>query len=417
MKFKKLGQATLVLAGAFAAAGLFTACNPVTIDFVYVTGSKADPGQVETFEIDRVTGALSQIGTIVSSGGTKPVSMAISQLYHNVYVLNQTSNNLVNFYVNNDGLLVQKNVYSLDAVGNMPVSVSTNNAATLLFVVSNYQPGCTTAVASAATCNGGSLAVFPMNSDGTLGNPIQNGSLSYWPVGINPTAVQSTPNWPVNSVTPFSAGTTGLHVFVSTYDPNAGLGYVYIFTSTTGGTLTPVSGSPELAGVKPSGMAIDPTSRFVYITDFAQNELIAYTIYSNGLLIPLINGPFKTGNEPSAVTIDPRGIFLEVTNELDNSVSAYEITLATGTPTAAVNSTGSQTNQTATAPVAVVIDPGFGRYVITANYLDNSTSSFLLNDSTGTLSPGPNAPYPTVALPTAVVSVPRGNHAIQVNQP
>ncbi len=416
MKFKKLGQATLVLAGAFAAAGLFTACNPVTIDFVYVTGSKAVPGQVETFEIDRVTGALSQIGTIISSGGNKPVSMAISQLYHDVYVVNQESNNLVNFYVNNDGLLVQKNVYSLASVGNMPVSVSTNNAATLLFVVSNYQPGCTTAITSAATCNGGSLAVFPMNSDGSLGSPIQNGSLSYWPVGINPTAVQSTPNWPVNGVTPL-AGTTGLHVFVSSYDPNAGLGYIYIFSSTTGGTLTPVAGSPELAGVKPSGMVVDPTSRFVYMTDFAQNQLIAYTIYSNGLLIPLINGPFRTGNEPSAIAIDPRGIFLEVTNELDNSVSAYEITLSTGTPTAAVNSTGSQINSTATAPVAVVIDPGFGRYVITANYLDNSASSFQLNDSTGTLASGPNAPYPCVALPTAVVSIPRGNHAIQINQP
>ncbi len=416
MKFKKLGQATLVLAGAFLAAGLFTACNPVTIDFVYVTGSKADPGQVEVFEIDRVSGALSQIGSIVSSGGTKPVSMAISLMYHNVYVLNQTSNNLVNFYVNNDGLLEQKNVYSLANVGASPVYVSTNNAATLLFVVSNYQPGCTTAIASASTCNGGALAVFPMNSDGTLGNPIQNGSLSYWPIGINPTSVQSTPNWPVNGVTPL-AGTTGLHVFVTTYDPTAGLGYVYSFSSTTGGTLTPVSGSPELAGVKPSGMVVDPTSRFVYITDFAQNELIAYTIYSNGLLIPLINGPFKTGNEPSAVAIDPRGIFLYVTNELDNSVSAYEITLSTGTPTAAVNSTGSQINATATAPVSVVIDPGFGRYVVTANYLDNSTSSFQINDSTGTLSAGPNGPYPSVALPTAVVSIPRGNHAIQVNQP
>ncbi len=416
MKFKKLGQATLVLAGALLAAGLFTACNPVTIDFVYVAGSKADPGQLEVFEIDRVSGALSQIGSIVPSGGTKPVSMAISQLYHNIYVINQTSNNLVEFYVDNDGLLHQKNTYSLANVGSSPVSVSTNNAATLLFVVSNYQPGCTTAISSAATCNGGSLAVFPMNSDGSLGNPIQNGNLSYWPVGINPTSVQSTANWPVNNVAPLS-GTTGLRVFVTSYDPTAGLGYIYSFSSTAAGALTPVNGSPELAGVKPSGMVIDPTSRFVYVTDFAQNELIAYTIESNGLLLPLINGPFKTGNEPSAVTMDPRGIFLYVTNELDNSVSAYAITLATGTPTAAVNTTGLQTNATATAPVAVVVDPGFGRYVITANYLDNSSTTFQINGSTGTLSPDQNGPYPTVASPTAVVSIPRGNHAIQVNQP
>ncbi len=417
MKFKKLGQATLVLASAFVAAGLFTACNPVTIDFVYVSGSKAVPGQVEVFEIDRVSGALSQIGTVVSSGGTNPVSMAISQLYHDIYVVNQGSNNLVELYVNNDGLLQQQNTYSLDSVGSMPVSVSTNNAATLLFVVSNYQPGCTTAIPAASTCNGGSLAVFPMHSDGSLGSPIQNGSLSYWPVGVNPTSVQSTPNWPVNSITPTAAGTTGLRVFVTTNDPTTGLGYVYSFSSTPSGQLAAISGSPEYAGVKPSGMVVDPTSRFVYVTDFAQNEIIAYTIESNGLLLPLINGPFKTGNEPSAITIDPRGIFLYVTNELDNTVSAYEITLATGTPTAAVNTTGTAADVTATAPVSLVVDPGFGRYVITTNLLDNSTSTFQINGSTGTLTPGLNGPYPSVAAPTAVVSIPRGNHAIQVNQP
>lgn len=403
MKFNKVGRVALVTASALILASLFTACNPVTIDYVYVAGSKANPGQVEVFEIDRVSGAMSQIGSIVSSGGPNPVSLAISLTYHYIYAANQGNNTIVQFNINPDGTLQPGPSVTLASEGLSPVSIITNNAATLLYVVSSLQPGCTTATAGAATCNGGALAVFPLSATGALGAPIANGNLNYWPIGINPTAV--------------AASQDGLHVYATTYDPAAGLGYMYDYNATPAGVLTPVPGSPEYAGVKPSGMIVDPTSRFVYTTDFAQNEIIAYTIESTGLLLPLINGPFKTGNEPSAITIDPRGIYLYVSNELDNTVSAYEITLATGTPTAAVNTSGTQANVTATAPVSLVVDPGFGRYVMTANYLDNSLSAFQINGSTGTLSPGLNGPYPSVALPTSIVSIPRGNHAIQVNQP
>ena len=174
---------------------------------------------------------------------------------------------------------------------------------------------------------------------------------------------------------------------------------------------------PFYAGVKPVGIASTPTSRFVYVTDFAQNEMIAYGVLDGGVLHPLINGPFKTGNQPSAITVDPRGIYIYVSNELDNTVSAYEISLPTGTPSAAVNTTGSATNTTGTEPVAVLVDPGFGRFVYTANFLDNSVSGFQLNASTGTLKVTQSTPYPSVGQPAALAAIPHGNHSIQVNQP
>jgi len=55
--------------------------------------------------------------------------------------------------------------------------------------------------------------------------------------------------------------------------------------------------------------------------------------------------------------------------------------------------------------------------VYTANLLDNSLSGFQLNSSTGTLPPAQNGPYPTTGQPTAIASIPHGNHSIQVNQP
>jgi 6-phosphogluconolactonase len=405
MKFSKMGQAALVSTAALVLAASFTACSPVTIDYVYVAGDKSGStngdGQIQTFLADRQSGALEVVNKTVDSGGVTPVSEAVSSDFSNLYVANQGDNTLVQFSVAGNGVLTSKATVTESSEGNTPVSIAMNTAGTLLYVANKYQPGCTTAITGAATCNGGALAVYPVGTGGALGSAIANGSLSYWPVGINPTAVTALPS--------------GTAAYVTTYDPGAGIGYVDAFNATTSGVLTALT--PVQAGVKPVAIATDPVSRFVYVTDYAQNELIAYSILSGASLHPLINGPFKTGNQPSAITVDPRGLFIYVTNQLDNTVSAYSIDLPTGTPTAAVNTSGSASNSTGTAPVAVVVEPSFGRFVYTANLLDNSVTGFQLNPSTGTLTSSSNTPYPSVGSPVALAVIPHGNHSIQVNQP
>jgi 6-phosphogluconolactonase len=405
MKFNKVGQVSLVSAIALILASTFTACSPVTIDYLFVAGNKQSPGQIQTFLIDRVSGALNPVNGTVSSGGVTPVSMAVSTDYQNLYVANQGDSTLVQLSISSSGVLKSAATINMDSEGNTPVAIYMNPTGTLLYVINMYQPGCTAknTAANAATCNGGALAVYPVGTSGTLGSAVANGGLSYWPVGINPTAV--------------NALTGGTAVYVSTYDPVAGLGYLYGFSPSTAGALSTIAGSPFNAGVKPVGITSTPTNRYVYVTDFAQNELIAFGVLDGGALHPLINGPFKTGNQPSAITIDPRGIFIYVSNQLDNTVSAYEIATQTGTPSAAVNTTGASVNSTQTEPVAVLVDSAFGRYVYTANFLDNSISGFKLNSSTGTLSQSQSTPYPTVGQPAALASVPHGNHSINVVQP
>jgi len=398
MKFSKIGQVSLVSAIALILASTFTACNPVTIDYLFVAGNKSNPGQIQTFLVDRVSGALSVVNSTVSSGGVTPVAEAVSTDYQHLYVANQGDNTLVEFSISGSGVLASVKTVTLSAEGNTPVSIAMNTAGTLLYVASRYQPGCSST--STPPC-GGALSVFPVGTDGSLGASVANGSLQYWPTGINPTAVNALPS--------------GAAVYVSSYDTTAGIGYMNSFTATDAGVLAALPAVQ--AGVKPVGIASDPTSRFVYVTDFSQNELIAYSVIGGNTLHPLINGPFKTGNQPSAIQIDPRGLFIYISNELDNSVSAYSIDLPTGTPTAAVNTSGASTNSTGTEPVAILIDPGFGRYVYTANFLDNSLTGFQLNSSTGTLSSTQNGPYPTVGQPAALAMVPHGNHSIQVNQP
>jgi 6-phosphogluconolactonase (cycloisomerase 2 family) len=108
---------------------------------------------------------------------------------------------------------------------------------------------------------------------------------------------------------------------------------------------------------------------------------------------------------------------LYVSNSLDSSVSAYVIDIQTGTPSSAVNTTGSSTNTTDTQPVAIAIDPALARYVYTANYLGNSVSGFRLDPTAGTLKQTQATPYPTGLHPSAVALVPHGNHATQVVTP
>jgi DNA-binding beta-propeller fold protein YncE len=194
-------------------------------------------------------------------------------------------------------------------------------------------------------------------------------------------------------------------------------GWVFGFAIGSGGALSPAAGSPYQAGVKPSAIVSDPTDRFVYVTDYASNELIGYGIHGGSQLAFLINGPFKTGNEPQAVAIDPRGKFMFVANALDSSVSAFVIDLTTGTPSAAVNPTGSAVNSTDTQPLAIAVDPALGRFVYTANFIGDSVSGFRLDPNAGNLSPTQATPYPSDHQPTAVAIVPHGNHSSQAITP
>ena len=179
------------------------------------------------------------------------------------------------------------------------------------------------------------------------------------------------------------------NVYVSAYDASAynpggtptsaaNPGWVFGYAVGSGGALTATAGSPYKAGVKPTGITSDPVNRFVYVTDFASNELIGYSIQSGGVLNFMVNGPFKTGNEPSAIVIDPRGIYIYVSNSLDSSITGYNIALPTGTPSTIINSNSSLVYATDTQPVAIALDPALGRFVYTANRLGNSISGFRL---------------------------------------
>jgi 6-phosphogluconolactonase (cycloisomerase 2 family) len=400
MKFSKLSRLFLVSSIGLIVATLLTACQLVTIDFVFVAASAGttagSAGQIYTYAVDSESGALRTGAPTISSGGTVPVAMAVTSDYNNLYVANQGNNSVVHFAIAGNGVLTQKDSITLEAA---PVSLAANSAGTYLYVISGTTPH-------------GTLTEYALSS-GAIGAATATVSLvlpSYTGDTIVPTGVVVLAN---SDAVYVGADDKSAYNPGGSTTSNANPGWLFGYAVGSSGALTAVSNSPYEAGVKPSALATDPVNRFVYVTDFASNELIGYTVQSGDALDFMINGPFKTGNEPTAITIDPRGIYIYLTNSLDSTVSAYSISLPTGTPSGVVGATPSSGNSTNTEPVAIVVDPSLGRFVYTANYLDNSISGFRLDPNTGALQTTQGTPYPTGANPAALAAIPHGNHAIQ----
>jgi 6-phosphogluconolactonase (cycloisomerase 2 family) len=398
MKFSKLSQLFLVSTIGLILALYLTACNVVTIDFVFVAASAGNGnggGQIYAFAADAESGALRNGPPPVSTGGALPVAMAVTADYLNLYVANQGNNSVVHFSIASNGVLTKKDSVTTAAP---PVAVYANAAGTYLYVLSGTTSATLTEYALSSGAIGNAAAQQTLTIPGFPGDTIV------------PTAVTTLPNNGAVYATVYDQ---------SAYNPggiatsNANPGWVFGFSVGSGGALTAAVNSPYQAGVKPSGLAPDPTDRFVYVTDFASNELIGYTVQSGDTLNFLVNGPFKTGNEPSSILVDPRGLFIYVSNSLDSTVSAYNIALPTGTPSSVVNVASAEVDATDTQPVSVTVDPALGRYIYTANHLGNSVSGFRLNPSSGVLTATQATPYPTGEAPTAIVAVPHGNHAVQ----
>jgi 6-phosphogluconolactonase (cycloisomerase 2 family) len=405
MKFNKSSQLVLVSSASLLVAGLFTACSTLTVDFVFVTSSKAagvnSYGEIDVLEVNSESGYMRHIPTSpFPSGGRNPVAEAVSSDQANLYVVNQDDNSIVQFAIGNDGKVYPQNTVNTPGIYPLAVAVS----GTTLYVVDTYQP---LPICSTANPCSGSVGVFPITvgsgsppSD-TLGAPVANGSLTYWPLGL-----ASAPN-DIIVPTAINVVASGAYVYISAYDssvtPNAG--YVFAFATSSSGVLTPLNGGvPFPAGTHPSAVASDSSSSYIYVADLAGGDVLGFSVAS-GLLTPLSGSPFPAGDQPSAVIADPKYPYLYVANSLDSTVTAYSI------GTGALTSLG--TYATGTQPVAIGIDPSTNHFLYTANYLGNgvngTVSGFELSTTAGTLLNSQNSPFKVDALPTAVAAIPHGS--------
>jgi len=409
MKLKKIGRGFLAAAACVGAGLLLASCNPnATIDYVFVTSVDNGVGQVSSYHVESQSGVLIQVaGSPVSSQGSNPVAEVPSPNGQYLYVANQGSNNIAQFNIGTDGQLVAGKTYATP--GSEPVSLAVNTAGTYLFVLDYYGPGY-----SDASPGPGGLVVYPINSDGSLGTPVASGGASITPVQCFPGGVA------VSASGDYAYVTNTNSVVVTTSPPTTSTppatpatcptqGTISGFSISSAGALTQLPGSPYAAGTTPTGIAIDPTNRFVYATDSVQNQLIVYDIESDGSLQSLLNGPFQTGTFPVAVTVDPRGKYVYVSNFNSNNVSEYSISQATGSPSSLASSTY---NSRPPNPTCVVVDPALGQFLYVSDVADYITAA-ALNPDSGVLSGIQDQPFPANGSPTCIAAVPHGNHATQ----
>jgi 6-phosphogluconolactonase (cycloisomerase 2 family) len=409
MKLNKSSQLFIVAAAGLLAATLVTACSQLTqtltVDFVYVTSAKAagadQYGEINVYEINSESGHMRQIPTSpFPSAGRNPVAEATSSDYQNLFVVNQDDNTIVQFVVGTDGKLYPFNTVNTPGIFPMAVAVNKSN----VFVVDTYEP---LPLCSTADPCPGSIGVFPLTAGGSassapctatfcMGSPAVNSTLNaqYWPLalsGVNashiivPTAVNVL--------------ASGSYVYVAAYDSSVSpnVGYVFGFSVGTGGVLTPLSGSPFAAGTHPSAIASDPTSAYVYVTDFVKGNVLAYSAAS-GNLAPLAGSPFPSGNQPTGIVVDPSYSFAYVTNSLDATVTAYSMS------SGKLSNIGSYS--TGLQPIAIGIDPSTNHFLYTVNFLNNTLSGFQLSTTNGSLLDSQNSPFATDAQPTAVAAIP-----------
>src|ERR1700677_965750 len=164
MKLSKFGRIALASVVTLGLGFGVTACGPPnTIDFLYVTSSKSNPGQINAYKVDSQAGALIPIpDSPYPSGGENPVADVASANGKNLYVVNHDSNTIVVFAISTDGSLSQQQ--SCGTPGTLPTQLAINKAGTYLYVVETYQPGF-----SASKPGPGALVAFPVNATGQLG--------------------------------------------------------------------------------------------------------------------------------------------------------------------------------------------------------------------------------------------------------
>ena len=176
---------------------------------------------------------------------------------------------------------------------------------------------------------------------------------------------------------------------------------VYSINAVTG-ELTEISGSPFATGSYPNSIAIDPTGKFAYVVNKNSNSVTAYSINADGSLTPIntdiTNSSYPTGTYPSFGIVDPTGKFIYVTNTTSDNITAFSIDPVTG----ALESIGGSPFATSRDPNTVTIDRN-SKFAYAANLLSNSISIFSIG-TTGALSnksdvsisvEGTQSPYPT----------------------
>jgi DNA-binding beta-propeller fold protein YncE len=79
------------------------------------------------------------------------------------------------------------------------------------------------------------------------------------------------------------------------------------------------------AGKAPTGIAVSPDAKSVYVTDRGVNQISQYSVAPNGSLHPMMPARVATGARPQGIAISPDGKSVYVADSGSHYVSQYAV--------------------------------------------------------------------------------------------
>ena len=345
--------------------------------FVYV--SNAQDGNIDTYNMDMSTGALTPVGKTEAAKMVMPMTLSPNKKYLYAVIRSQPTRVLTYAIDPATGALAQK--ASAPLPDSMPY-VSTDHTGRFLFT---------------ASYGGDKLAVSPIGENGL----VEAEAIQVIPTGRN-----------AHSIMP---DRTNKFVYAAALGANQVLQFT--FDSKTGKLTAnePPAVSPE-AGHGPRHLAFSPDNKYLYVLNELSGHVTQYTIDPSKGTLTLVDSissvpaeaglawgaapaPVGAASAPSSVAakddkpkvwaadiqITPDGKFLYSTERTTNKIALFTVAPGTGKLTYVTNFA------TEAQPRGIRIDPS-GQYLVASGEKSDRVSVYKIDKGTGKLG-GPNR-YP-----------------------
>jgi 6-phosphogluconolactonase len=181
---------------------------------------------------------------------------------------------------------------------------------------------------------------------------------------------------------------------------------VFTISTTNGGALTEVPGSPFAVGPSPTSIQISPGGNALYVTSSGTPGNLEVWTVNSGTLTNVAQ-VLQVGTNPAAMAIDPTGTYLYLANTApDNSIWTFTIN-SDGTLNTDATTVG---GATLASPVSILVDKS-DKYFYAVNESASNVSVLGITSSNGSLSVLSNgSPFATNAKPGIIASDPGGKY-------